>query len=84
VVLSDLLAGDHIPTFVSHQLYYGKRVPVKFLNLSELKKMMESLQYRLFLKTFFQTDILGRAELPMGALPERQRLKKTLNCVFTR
>jgi len=81
-VLSDLLAGD-IPTFVTHQLYYGKRIPVNFISFKECLKILEELSYKLFFKSFFQSDILGSQDLPTTSLPKENRLQKSLNCVFS-
>lgn len=81
LVFSDLLAGD-ISTFVSHQIFYGKKIPVRFLNFPEIFAWVTEKGYQCLFKSFFQANILGQENLPSDALPEKNRLQKSRHCVF--
>lgn len=49
-VFSDLLAGE-VPTFVSHQIFYGKKIPHLFLNLDEFHLYIEEeMGFKLYTK----------------------------------
>jgi putative methyltransferase (TIGR04325 family) len=80
-VFSDLFVGE-IPSFVSHQVYYDKKIPVKFINLTEFIETMELLGYRFIYKTLYQVPILGHDVLPNAALPQEYRLKHSMNMIF--
>jgi len=80
-VFSDLLAGD-IPTFVSHQIFYNKKIPMMMFSLNEFMEVLGKLFFKPIYKTNFQASILGRNELPNHSLPEKYRIKYTFNCIF--
>lgn len=80
-VFSDLMAGD-IPTFVSHQIFYEKRMPIIMFNLSNFIDTLVKIQYKLLYQTLFQVKILESNELPNRQLPEKYRIKHTVNLVF--
>jgi len=81
-VFSDLLVGD-IPTFVSSQIFYDKKIPVKHYNTEDFRQHLEA-KFHLLYKTFFSTEILGKNELPNYSLPEKFRLKHSMNMIFKR
>ncbi|MDP2364242.1 MAG: methyltransferase, TIGR04325 family, partial [Ignavibacteria bacterium] len=80
-VFSDLLAGD-VPTFVSHQIFYEKRIPVHMLNIDEFISFMKSLGFDNSYQSLFQSNILGRETLSNFELPENKRIRKTINIIF--
>jgi len=82
-VFSDLLAGD-VPTFVSHQIFYEKRIPHMFLNLSDFCDFMtKKFNMNLLFKTKFIRLILNQEEIfPNFALPEKYQIDRSCNLVF--
>lgn len=80
-VFSALLVGD-IQTFVSHQIFYDKNIPVTMLNMNEFKNVLQELFFENIYQTYFQVPILGYNELPNFALPENFRLKHSYNMIF--
>lgn len=84
-VFSDLLAGD-IPTFVSHQIFYNKRIPHLFLNLEEfIGFFTEELGFQLSYKAKYIHPILNQEKIfPNYALPEKYRIDRTMNMYFTK
>lgn len=83
-VLSDLLAGT-IPTFVSHQIFYDKKIPHIFFNIKEFENfMLYELKFNMLFKAKLIRNILGQEEiLPNFALPSTHRIDRSLNLVFT-
>jgi putative methyltransferase (TIGR04325 family) len=84
-VFSDLLAGD-IPIFITHQIFYGKKIPHLFLNWKKFKGFMESsLQFQLTFKTQFKHNILDQDNIfPNFDLPKTHQIDRALNAVFRR
>ena len=84
-VFSDFLAGD-IPTFVSHQIFYEKKIPHIFFNLSDFCDFMtEKFSSSLLFRTKFIRSILNQEEVfPNFALPEKFRIDRACNLVFAR
>lgn len=82
-VFSDLLAGD-IPTFVSHQSFYDKKIPITMLNTGEFMDTLESLSFKPIYQVYFEATILGKNELPNMALPENYRIKHAIHVIFKR
>ncbi len=82
-VFSDLLVGN-IPTFVSHQIYYDKKIPHLFVNLTQFLYFMENvLGLRVLFKTKFIREILGQEKVfPNHALPKEYRIDRSYNFVF--
>ncbi len=78
---SDLLAGP-IPTFVSLQNYYGKKIPVWFWNITFFNSTLQPLYYDLIYKTFYKTTILNKEDFPNAALPETHRIAQTVNLIY--
>jgi putative methyltransferase (TIGR04325 family) len=82
-VFSDLMAGD-IPMFVSHQIFYDKRIPVVMFSLNDIKNLFKEMFFKNIYQSSFDASILGSAELPNYALPEELRLKYSRNIIFTK
>jgi putative methyltransferase (TIGR04325 family) len=83
LLLADVPAGD-IPTFVTHQVYYGSRMPVWFWNRQELVEAVNDVRYRLTYEAGYRATILGReGPLPMDALPETHRLDHCRDFLFS-
>lgn len=80
-VFSDLAVGD-IKTFITHQVFYEKRIPVRMMNVIEFINILTKLSFCLMYKTYFETTILGHNELPNHSLPKDYRIKHSLNMVF--
>ncbi len=71
-----LSAGD-IPTYASTQLYYDRRVPYWFINIGELDKLMENLDYTLMCESPGKT-------IAQDNFAEEYQLKQTCNRMFSR
>lgn len=83
LVFSDLLAGE-VPTFVTHQIFYEKKIPHWFINFKELTKVIEK-DYRQIYCSKFVHKILEQEEVfPNFALPEKYRIDRAMNVVFYR
>jgi len=82
-VFSDLLAGD-IPTFVTHQIFYEKRIPHQFLNWHEFKGFMEGkLNFSLQFKSKFIHNILDQEKVfPNFGMPKTHQIDRGINAVF--
>ncbi len=80
-VFSDLLVGD-IKTFVSHQIFYDKKIPIIMLNINEFNSVLRELCFESIYQAYFQLPILGYNELPNFGLPEKFRLKHSYNMIF--
>jgi len=82
LVFSDLLAGD-IPTFVSHQLFYEKRIPHLFLNWPFFKKFVDDMGFSLIFSSQFIHKILNQEDvMPNFSLPEAYRIDRGRHAVF--
>ena len=82
-VLSDLLAGD-IPTFVSHQCHFDKKIPVKMSSINDLGDFFDKNNYSKIYHSKFCASLLGEKKLPNDALPEAYRLDHSLNIAYKR
>lgn len=82
-VFSDLQAGE-VPTFVSHQIFYGKKIPHLFLNIKAFENYLkDDLEFELMFKTKFSRPIMGQEEIfPNQSLPETHRIDRPLNLFF--
>jgi putative methyltransferase (TIGR04325 family) len=81
LVLSDLLAGN-IPTFVSCQLYYGTRIPVRMFNLANIISFIETFGSQHIYQALYEVELLGQKTLANSALPEQYRISNTVNLIF--
>lgn len=85
LVLGDVLAGDVVETFVSHQHYYGQVAPVWIWRETELLSAIAEFGFDPVYRAQFAARIAGRpGPLPMADLPAGRRLTHTLNYVFRR
>ena len=81
-VFSDLMAGD-IPSFVSHQIFYDKRIPHHFLNKDGFQTTLESMSFKKIYESKFRHDILDQEEVfPNSALPESHKISRSIHMVF--
>lgn len=84
LLFADLPAADN-RTFVTAQLFHGRRIPVRFWNLDEFVRAVESLGYALRLRSRYRGSYLGRdGELPTANFDEAHRLTYTSQLVFRR
>jgi putative methyltransferase (TIGR04325 family) len=82
LVLTGVLAGDITP-FVSNQNYYGCKIRVRFLNLSEMIAVAEKLGFRLVYKALHFSKRLGKeGALPMDNFPLERRLEHPCQLLF--
>jgi putative methyltransferase (TIGR04325 family) len=84
-VFSDLLAGD-VPTFVSHQIFYDKRIPHLFINLSEfISFIREKVGMSMLFQTKFIRAILNQEDIfPNQSLPKSHRIDRPYNLIFSK
>ena len=85
LILQDLLAGN-IPTFVTAQNFYGKKLPVRFLNINELIEEAQALDYQLIYKSKGTQNFLSEAggPLPMENFSPQYRLSYCSHLMFKR
>ena len=84
LVLEDLMAGD-IPSFITTQAYYGKKIRSQFLNINELIEAVRALNYRLIYKSRYTGEILGEVgTLPMENFPPQYKLNYGSHLMFER
>ena len=82
ILLSDVFAG-RIKSFVTLQNYYENKIPHWFLNLNELLKSLDSVGYRLAMKSYVTSRRLNVEDaLTMDNFPEKSRLEQTLHLLF--
>lgn len=82
LLFSDLPAADN-DSFVTAQTFHGARIPVRFWNLGEFMKQVESLGYRLLLKARYRGSFLsGKEEPPTEDFDVRHRLRYFSQLVF--
>ena len=82
LILEDLMAGD-IPSFITTQNYYGKKIRSWFLNINELIEEVQTLGYQLIYKSRYTHKILGVAgPLPMENFSPRYRLNYGSHLMF--
>ncbi|MBF0129388.1 MAG: methyltransferase, TIGR04325 family [Alphaproteobacteria bacterium] len=83
LVLSDLPAGD-IPTFVSIQNYYERRMCHWFWNLGDMLGELARLGYALVYRSRFEGVYLGKAgPYPMDNFPSGHRLGFSCNLILS-
>ncbi len=85
LILEDLPAGD-IPTFITTQNFYGKKVRSRFLNINELIEEVQALGYGLIYKSRCTQNFLGKigGPLPMKNFPSQYQLKYGSHLMFKR
>lgn len=84
MIFADLPAADN-KTFVTVQLYYERRIPVRFWNLKEFCSFVESLGYEIVLKARYQGYYAQRgAELPTDHFEADHRLTYISQLIFRR
>jgi putative methyltransferase (TIGR04325 family) len=83
LVFDDLPAGE-VPTFVSLQYYYGKKIPHWFFGVREfVDTVTRATGYRLCYRARFMGTFLGRrGPLPMENFPASHRLETACNLAF--
>ncbi len=85
LILEDIPAGN-IPTFVTTQNFYGKKVRSRFLNINELIAEVQALDYELICKSQCTQNFLGKigGPLPMKNFPSQYQLKYGVHLIFRR
>ena len=85
LILEDVPAGN-IPTFVTTQNFYGKKVRSRFLNINELVDEVETLNYELIYRAQCTQNFLGKVggPLPLKNLPPQYQLKYGSHFIFRR
>tara|TARA_B100000315_G_scaffold132657_1_gene122152 strand:- start:7513 stop:8283 length:771 start_codon:yes stop_codon:yes gene_type:complete len=84
LVLEDLMAGN-IPSFITTQNYYGKKIRSWFLNINELIEEVQTLGYQLIYKSRYTHEILGEVgPLPMENFSPEYRLNYGSHLMFER
>ncbi|MDR1475610.1 MAG: methyltransferase, TIGR04325 family [Holosporales bacterium] len=83
-VFSDLLAGN-TPSFVSSQIYFGKKIPNKFLNIEEFTGFLKGLGFQVSFRSKFMRVILNQDQIfPNHALPSSHRIDRAVNLICHR
>lgn len=82
ILLSDVFAGS-IKSYVTLQNYYESTIPHWFFNLNELLNTLDSVGYRLAMKSYVTSRRFDAVDtLPMGNFPEELRLEQTLHLLL--
>jgi putative methyltransferase (TIGR04325 family) len=83
LVFDDVPAGD-IPTFVSLQNDYGRRIPHRFFNIGQFVRDVEGATgYKLFYKARYVGTFLGdTGPAPMSNFPEDHRIDNAHHLAF--
>lgn len=78
------MAGD-VPTFVTHQIFYEKKIPYTMLNINNFEKIIKSYGFKLTYKSKFKALILEQDQhIPNWNLPSSHRIGRSVNLVFSR
>ncbi|MEK9628824.1 MAG: methyltransferase, TIGR04325 family [Nitrospinota bacterium] len=85
LILEDVPTGN-IPTFITTQNFYGKKVRSRFLNIDDLIGALRELEYDLIYKSRCTQNFLGKTggPLPMKNFPPKYRLKYGSHLIFRR
>jgi|TARA_B100000959_G_scaffold137420_2_gene144465 putative methyltransferase (TIGR04325 family) len=84
LILEDLMAGD-IPSFITTQAYYGKKIRSWFLNINEIIEAVQDLGYQLTYKSRYTHEIMGEVgPLPMENFSPEYRLNYGSHLMFER
>lgn len=82
ILLDDLFAGDN-PEFYSVQNYYEKKIPCRFMNLSQLDQDLSHARYSLVARVPFDTPTLGVSQTkPMDNFPTSHRLRYSISALY--
>mgnify|MGYP004191437995 FL=1 len=78
------MAGD-IPSFITTQAYYGKKIRSWFLNINEIIEAVQDLGYQLTYKSRYTHEIMGEVgPLPMENFSPEYRLNYGSHLMFER
>lgn len=81
-VFSDLMAGN-VPTFVSHQIFYDKKIPHLFINIdSFINFIIKKMNMNLIFQSKFTRTYFNKTEDFLNNLPEKYRIDRPYNLVF--
>ena len=85
LILEDLLAGE-IPTFITTQNFYGKKVRSRFLNINELIKEVQALGFELTYRSRCTQNFLSKkgGALPMKNFSSQYQLRYGAHLMFRR
>ena len=85
LILEDILTGD-IPSFITTQNFYGKKIRMRFLNINELIEKVQRLDYQLIYKSQCTQNFLGGigGSLPMKNFPSQYQLDYGSHLIFKR
>ena len=84
MLFADLPAADN-RSFVTKQLFHGRRIPVHFWNLREFIPIVQKLGYDLILKARFCGHYVdAAAALPTGHFDSSHRLSYCSQLIFRR
>ncbi len=78
----DLFAGN-VPTYVTLQNYYGKKIPCQFLNINDVIKEMKKNGFEVLYKAPFPSTFFCKlSDFPQSNLPTKYRVKNSYNILF--
>jgi putative methyltransferase (TIGR04325 family) len=84
MIFSDLPAADN-KTFVTNQIYYGKRIPVRFWNLEEFIKGVSQLGFEVILKSHYRGYYMNPdSVLPLDNFSDEYKPSHFSQLVFKR
>ena len=85
LILEDVMAGD-IPSFITTQNFYGKKIRSRFLNIKELIGEVQSLDYKLIYKSKCTQNFLSKlgGPLPMKNFPPQYQSDYGSHLIFKR
>lgn len=84
ILISDAFVGN-IPTFITAQNFYGRKLAFRFLNIDELIECVENQGFKLILDTEYDRTMLGKRDpLPLGNFPENMQLKYSHHLLFAK
>ena len=85
LILEDILTGN-IPSFVTTQNFYGKKIRLRFLNINEFIEKVQRLDYQLIYKSQCTQNFLGGigGSLPMKNFPSQYQLDYGSHLIFKR
>jgi len=84
ILFADLPAADN-KSFMTTQLFHGRRIPVRFWSLQEFVSEIAGLNYELIFQARYQGPYLAPgAELPTANFDDEHRLTYTTQLVFRR
>ncbi len=81
LIFGDLLIGD-IPSFVTHQLFYGKKISVHMINKIIFMDFLNELGFEPIYFSNFDSIYFINNELPNDLLPISHKIKKSINIIF--